>query len=253
MFKKREFYCKESYNKFLETLLVDKDIKEEIISQVEIFSKGKINFDGDNLYGKIIDKEGNDYLEIKYENKYFICNYTKWNSSCIVNMTQIPLKNGNVKIEKKEKIEFVCSGDDNQTSVEEFEKIYDSNNELIYESKLNYDESYNSLNSSIVYKSDSWWSNKFDLEKKWYISNGSIIGYKLSKRYLDYNNSDNSNLEEYYSICKGSYKDEFNGMTVYNFVTLDEELFKLFMSDKITIDELLEQNSQTEKNKEKVK
>lgn len=104
MFKKREFYCKESYNKFLETLLVDKDIKEEIISQVEIFSKGKINFDGDNLYGKIIDKEGNDYLEIKYENKYFICNYTKWNSSCIVNITQIPLKNGNVKIEKKKRL-----------------------------------------------------------------------------------------------------------------------------------------------------
>lgn len=88
--KQNKNYDKNSYIFFLKKLLVDEKIKEEIINQIEIFAKeGTLVFDGNNLYGKIIKKEGNDYLEIKYENTHFYCNYTKWNIKCSINISQI--------------------------------------------------------------------------------------------------------------------------------------------------------------------
>lgn len=247
MFKNnKKYYDEEAYKKFLESILVDKDIKEEIFNQIDIFSsEGKISFDGNNLYGKYINKKGNDYLEIRYENQYFVCNYTKWNGRNIVNITQIDLKNKNIKIDRKEKTEYICPDNKNETKIEELEKIYNSENKLIYESTLNKSVSYNSIENSIVYEDDSYWANNFELEKNWYVSNGAIINYKLSKHYL----YEQSKIEESYSVCPGSYSDGFG--RYYHFTNLDEDLFKLFMTGQITIEQLLEQNK--ENNKEKVK
>ena len=107
--------------------------------------------------------------------------------------------------------------------------------------------SYDSIESSLVYNNYSYLINNFDLEKNWYISNGSIINYKLSKHYL----YDQSELNESYSVCPGSYSDGFTGY--YNFTKLDEDLFKSFMTGQITIQQLLEQNQNKENSKKKIK
>lgn len=249
MFKNnKKYYDEEAYKKFLESILVDKDIKEEIFNQIDIFSsEGKISFDGNNLYGKYINKKGNDYLEIRYENQYFVCNYTKWNGRNIVNITQIDLKNKNIKIDRKEKTEYSCPDNKNETKIEELEKIYDSKNKLIYKSSLDKSVSYDSLENTIVYKDDSYWANNFELEQEWYISNGSSINYKLSKHYLH----EQSKISETYSICPAPYGDGFG--RYYHFTDLDENLFKSFMMGQITIEQLLEQNKKEKNNKKKVK
>lgn len=248
MFKLNKNYDVNSYKKFLGSLLVDKEIKEEILNQINLFfEEGKITFDGNNLYGKMISKKSNEYLEIRYENQYFVCNYTKWNGRNIVNITQIDLKNKNIKIDRKEKTEYTCPDNKNETKIEELEKIYGSENKLIYTSTLNENVSYNSLENSIVYEDDSYWENNFELEKNWYISDGSIIKYQVSKHYL----YEQSELEESYSVCPGSYSDGFE--RYYHFTNLDENLFKSFMTGQITIEQLLEQNQNNEKEIKKAK
>lgn len=116
----------------------------------------------------------------------------------------------------------------------------------MYESTLKHEATYDFLEYSIVYKSDKW-SNNFDLEKQCYIANGSIIKYKLSKQYVN----EPSELNEKYFICPGSYSDGYT--RYYNFIELDENLFKLFMTGNITIEELLEQNKSIIENKQKIK
>lgn len=245
---KKKNYSIDAYQNFLKGILVDKKINEEICDKVNLFSKeGKINFDGNNLFGKIIQRKGNEYLEVRYENEYLVCNYTKWYGKNIVNITQIPLKNGNVKIDRKEKTEYVCYDDKNETNISELEKIYDCENNLIYESTLETEHSYDSLKSSLIYKNDCWWTNNFELEKKWYIPNGSIIKYKLSKNYMD----SNPKISEKYSICSGPVR-VYPGIC-YHFIDLDEELFKSFMSGEITIEKLLKQNKKTKDTMKKVK
>ena len=96
-------------------------------------------------------------------------------------------------VDRKEKTEYVCPDNKNETKIEELEKIYNSKNELVYKSNLQKEISYDSLESSIVYKNDSYWSNYFDLEQNWYIKNGSIIRYNLSKHYL--HNQSNYSLD----------------------------------------------------------
>lgn len=249
MFKKdKKHYDEDAYKSFLRRILVCEEVNETLINKIDVFKEdGKINIDGNNLYGKIINKEGNEYLEIRYENNCLVCNYTEWNGSKIISISQIDLKNGNIKINTREKIEYHCFGNENETRVEELERIYDSQKKLICESKLEQDETYDSIESAIVYKDESWWANSFKLEKKWYIPNGSIIMYELSKKYM----RDKSKLTEGYFICPGRYYD--GCMWRRDFVELDKKLFNSFMTGKITIEELLEQNQNIEKNKKKVK
>lgn len=242
--KDKQYYNEEAYIKFLENLLVDKNLKEEIIEQINIFKDdGKISFDGNNLYGKIINKSGNDYLEIRYENDCFVCNYTKWNGRNNVNISQIDLKNNNTKVNRKEKTEFKCPDDKNNTSIEEIEKIYNKNSKLIYEATLKKDTSYDSLEGHIVYESGSPFSNNFELSKNWYVSSGSIINYRLRKKYF----YEQGALEESYSICEGPYHDEYQ--TIYCFDELNQKLFKDFMTGKISIQEVIVQNKEINEQK----
>lgn len=247
MFKIKRNYNVESYKIFLEQILVDREIKEEILNLIEIFNEGKITFDGSNLYGKIIDKKGNDYIEIKYQNGFLVCNYTDWAGGKIVNINQVGLKRGNVKVNRREKIEYVCYNYTNQTNVEEIEKIYDKNKNKIYDSKLTYNEEYDATENFINYSNKSCFDNRFELYRQWYIPTGEIISYRLSKSYMD----NNSQIEENYSICPGVIVTEYERR--YNFEKLDENLFKNFMSGQISIEELLEQNNTINEGRQKVK
>lgn len=247
MFKIKRNYNVESYKIFLEQILVDREIKEEILNLIEIFNEGQITFDGSNLYGKIIDKKGNDYIEIKYQNGFLVCNYTDWAGRKIVNINQVGLKRGNVKVNRREKIEYDCYNYQNETNIEETEIIYDKNKNKIYDSKLTYKEKYDATENFINYSNKSWFDNRFVLEKYWYIPTGEIISYQLYKSCMD----ENAQIKENYSICPGVIVTEYERR--YNFEKLDENLFKNFMSGQINIEELLEQNNKINESKQKVK
>ena len=219
------------YKKLIDKIILNEKIKEEIIEKIDYFNeKGEIALDGYCLYAK----NGQDFLDLKYENNSFLCNYSDWEFAKFVTIFEKELKNKCVKLERKEKIEYECEKNENMTRVEELEEVYDSSMKLIYESKLQTDYQYNTFNNCIEYIDNHYFTNYFDLDKKWYIDNGSIINYKLSKFFMN----DHSNIQEQYSICPKAYIDCFG--TYYNYVTLDEELFKQFMSGNITIDEVLE-------------
>lgn len=240
--KKKTKYDKNSYIHFLKNLLIDENLKEEIISVLELFNdKGFITFDGNNLYGKIIDKNGSDYIEIKYHNYNFTCIYTDWNRNRSVNISQINLKNNNTKINKSEKKEYICLENQNKTDIEEWEKIYNENNNLVYESNLKQNSSYNSYADKIIYDNESRFENNFELTKNWYIFNGSIITYKLKKE--NFKNRDYSN--ESYLICPKVCEEDFQ--KTYYFDELDQNLFNQFMTGKISIEEVFEQNDKINK------
>ena len=59
--------------------------------------------------------------------------------------------------------------------------------------------------------------------------------------------NEDSNIEERYSICPGVYEADYG--TYYNFVKLDEELFKSFMLGNIGIEEVLNKIDKKEFNK----
>ena len=225
----------DNYKKFIKNLIVDKYISEEIISKIYFFNNhGTIKIEKNNLYGKINEKKNSDYLEIRYENNYLICNYTDWNSNKYINITQKYIKGKNTKIDRKEKIEYKCSNNDNHTTIEEIEKIYNSHKELAYESELKKDYNYNTYENYMSYNNNICFDNEFSLDKKWYINNGSIISYRLSKSYFN----TNSDINEFYEICQKPFHDGF--AIVHNYIELDKDLFVSFMTGNITIEELLE-------------
>lgn len=129
----------------------------------------------------------------------------------------------------------------NKTEIEEVEKIYNKNHNLIYESILKNDNSYNSYADKIVYNEESSFENNFELTKNWYISNGSIIKYKFAKE--KFKNKDYS--KESYLICPKVYEEKLK--KTYYFDELDQNLFNQFMTGKISIEEVLEQNNKINK------
>lgn len=163
----------------------------------------------------------------------------------IVNINQVGLKRGNVKVNRREKIEYFCYNSTNQTNVEETEIIYDKNK--IYDSKLKYNEEYDATENFINYSNKSCFDNRFELEKYWYIPTGEIISYQLSKSCMD----ENAQIEENYSICPCVIVTEYERR--YNFEKLDENLFKNLMSGQISIKKLLEQNKKINEGRQKVK
>ena len=93
-----------NYIEFIKKNIVDEEIKEEILNRINIFqSDGNIAIEDNNLYAKINSKGEIDFLEIKYLNNYFICNYSNWNLKQQVTITQKDLKFGNIKINRREK------------------------------------------------------------------------------------------------------------------------------------------------------
>lgn len=252
LFNKRiqKFYNSDSYKKFIQKLLVDQRIREEVIEQINLFEEnGKILFDGNNLYGKMINKNGTIYLEIKYDKNGFICNYTKWSGGARIKLTQKDLKQSNIRVEREEIVDYISDDENNHSeSIESFRKIYDKDNKIIYHETYEENRDYDSYESVLLY-TDGCFTNNIDLERTWYISNGSIIRYNLSKNYF----YDQTDLEEGYNICIGPEKRPNDGVYYY-FSPLNKELFKSFMTGEITIEKLIEEHrKEQEHNKELVK
>lgn len=237
----------EKYKELIKKIILNEQIRKEIIEKIDYFNNhGEIVIDGYNLYAKC--KNSKDFLELKYENKYFLCNYTEWDFAKFITISQKCLKNNFSKLERKEKNEYKCNDNsNNSTRIEEIEEIYNAAKNKVYESKFSNDIDYNTFENSIEYTNNHYFTNYFDLDKKWYISNGSIINYKLKKSIMN----ENSEIEERYSICPEAYCGNF--ATYYNYVDLDESIFKQFMSGSITIDEVLEHIDKEEYNKMLVK
>ena len=239
----------ESYKNFISNILIDKEIKEEVLGQINYFEEnGYIYFEGNNLYGRSFEKEAPLYLEIRNDKNGFICNYTKWSGRASIKITQNDLKNENIKVEKEE-LGNVLYHDNNrhENTKEEFRKVYDKNNNLIYKETFKENREYDSLESSLIY-TDACFRNKFELERTWNISNGSIIQYKLSKN--DFYND--ASLQEDYLICEKPVKVPFEG-THYYFDNLNKQLFKLFMTGEMTIENVLEEHQKEQAKKPKTK
>lgn len=224
-----------NYIEFIKQHIVDEEIKEEILNRINIFqSDGNIAIEDNNLYAKINSKGEIDFLEIKYLNNYFICNYSNWNLKQQVTITQKDLKFGNIKINRREKNEIECQSTKNMTEIEETEKIYNAENKLAYVGKESSEYDYDSYSNYLEFNDTSYFSNYFNTEKTWYLFNGTIIKYNLRKNLIH----DDTSLEEYYSICKGPTEGDFQ--KTYYFIELDKDLFKTFMTGEISINELLE-------------
>ena len=238
----------EKYIKKIDKLIIDKDIKKTIIEIINDFvSYGKLYIDKDNLYGMYIDKyeknkkEAKQFFEIKIDGEDIVCNFSGWKNRKIINIMQNTLKNSTIKVYKKEINTTLSYKDNNDYEIEEKEKIYNSNKSLIYESKIKRKKDYYTfddgefiVDGTYMLYDNNYWSNYFEIEKYWYIGNGSIINYTLRNHYMDKDNR----LTEYYSICPRVFKSEERG-TIYNYEHLDKELFIDFMSGKLNIDQVL--------------
>lgn len=250
MFGKKKANIKDKMNnfiKFIDRKIVDKDLKEEIINQIREFDKyGEIFIQGVTLYGKVIKTEGNDYIEIRCTGRFLTCNYTKWNSSAAISISQTGLKNGNVKVSREEKVDYVCPRNKNSNDSKKIEKVYNDKGLLIFDSTITEKESYDSYNEQLLYEESSIFNNSYKIEKNWYFINGTIINYKLQKE-----NYNLKNIEESYSICEKPYDDEF--ATNYIFKELDKELFIDFMTGQIDLENLILQNKLTQKSKKTLK
>lgn len=228
----------------LDKLLIDTDIKELIIEKINFYLiHGKIFFDNNDLYGTYINTRdlnratpAKEFLEIKIIDNNLICNYSEWSNKKVVNITEHGIKGGNTSIFKKETNTVSTYNNNNQFSINEQEKIYNYQNRLIFESQLEKEYDFDTYEDSNIVYSDNNFSNNFSLEKNWYIQNGSIIRYNLSKSFM---NQDDEICEQYL-ICPEVCWTETD--IVYKFVELDKEIFKNFMSVKITINEVLDKN-----------
>lgn len=224
----------ECYKRFLGTIIIDKSILDDILAEIDSFFKnGYIFIDGNNLSGKMMNKNGNDYLKISYEHDCLNCHYTKYNSKFIFNVVQ-SFSNGHTKLDRYENIRCKCEGNHSEGKIIQSHRIYDDSKRLIFESLMNQITDYDVFGSQIQYGDDSF--NKFDLLKKWYFLNGSIIAYNVSKNYF----ADNSGLKEKYTICEKPWI--INYVMRYDFENLDEELFKKLMLGQMTIEDVIREN-----------
>lgn len=228
----------------LEKILVDSEIKELIINKINFYSaKAKLQIHNDELYGTYINKcdlnratPSKEFLEIKILDSNVVCNFSELSNRKLVNIAQNTLKGGHTSISKKETIKEFTYNNNNEFSVEEQERIYNYQNRLVYESNLKRQsdfDTYPYADSNIIYNT-ACFDNEFSLERKWYIYDGVIIRYKLSKSFM----SKHDNIYENYSICSG-FKCSDTGRE-YRYKDLDKEIFKAFMSGEISIHQVFD-------------
>jgi len=223
-------YDIDSYKEFIAKYVVDEGIKNEIIQQIDKFSKeGLIIICGREFCGKIRNITYEDYLEIKYIDDCLICNYTKHNLRRRISIAQSKL-NDNIRINRKEEVE--CVSLDGYNEIIEQQKIY-CGNRLIYESLINNNQDYCLKSGLMIYKVESFTFNRFSLMKKWYFENNSIVLYKMNKDFFEHDK-----LKESYSICIEPYIKNYN--MVYDYEALDVEIFNKLMLGQMSIEEVVE-------------
>lgn len=224
----------DGYLKFIDRVLKDEEIKKEIKGEIKRFkNEGIITIDGNNLTGKILGRLNNLYLDIKYDKDKFVCSYTNWSINSPVLIEQDVLKEGNYKTTKTEKAMIFSSNNINAYETKILEKVHNRDGILLYESESNEQEEFSSFNDKLIYRDDSPFKNYFNIEKTWYIPNGSVIKYTMSKNELH----TKEGIQESYSICEGPIKTEQGSF--YYFDKLPKELFISFMTGRTTIQEVL--------------
>lgn len=232
------------YISLIEKEVIDEEIKEKIIEKIKFYAYyGKLYVDKKDLYGTYVNKKdlnratpAKEFLEIKIDNA-FICNYSEWSNAKLVNIFQRTLKGGHTQIIKRERVDYRTYNNKNNNYEETIEKIYNHDKKLIYKSEKKEEndfETYLNEPNHIIYNNDS---NMTEIEKRWYIQNGSIIKYNFNKT----NFKENTLKEEIYSVCAGP----IDGSKYY-FDELSKELFADFMTGKISIDELLKETYKNE-------
>lgn len=243
------------FKEYLSNFIVDEEIKESLLFSIDFYhSNGKLYLDDRYLYGVYINTNdlnratpAKEYFEIKIDGGCLICNYSNSSINKIVNIIQRNIKGGNTKITKKVTEDARCYNNENFVSVTETEKIYNYQKSLVYESTIENNSNYYTYDkedSDMTYgeKPDT---NTFNIVKKWYIHNGSIIKYQLTKDYM----FDEQDLQEKYLICIEPDQDTLATGTICHFTELDKDLFKKFMTGYINIETLIENlnNSKTKK------
>lgn len=228
------------YVEFIEKIIEDDEIKNEIIEKLEFFiDNGIVNIDGKNLTGKIIEEDANLYLDIKYEKGKFVCSYTKWDINSVVLIEQETLKSGNYKLTKTDKTKYYTYNRRNEYSTSVEEKIYNKDNVLLYESSNKIEEGFDSYKDRLVYTDDSPFKNMIRTEKYWYMPNGSIIMYSLYKNELFYKEE----IQENYQICEQPYVSD-DGCILKSFKPISRDLFISLMNGEKSIDEVLQEFSE---------
>lgn len=223
-------YDIDSYKDFISKYVVDGGIKNEIIKQIDRFSKeGLIIICGREFCGKIRNITGEDYLDIKYIDDCLICNYTKHNLRKRISIVQSKV-NDNIRVNRKEELE--CTSLDGYNENIEQQKIY-FGNKLIYESLINNNQDYYLKPNMMIYNNRSFVFNRFSLMKKWYFENKSIVLYKMNKDFFEHDK-----LKESHSICIEPYIKNYN--MVYDYEILDVEIFNKLMLGQMSIEEVVE-------------
>lgn len=228
----------------LEEILIDSKIKDLIKSKISFYSiNGKLHIRNNELYGTYINKcdlnratPAKEFLEIKIQDNNVVCNFSEYSNRKLVNITQNTLKGGNTRIYKKETEQGVTYNYNNVFDILEQERIYNYQKSMVYESDFKRQSDFDTFpyeDSNMMYNK-ACSDNEFSLERKWYIYDGVIIRYKLSKSFM----SKHDNIYENYSICSG-FKCSDTGRE-YRYKDLDKEIFKAFMSGEISIHQVLD-------------
>lgn len=223
-----------TYIEFIKSVIVDKDLREDIIERIyDAKNHGIVYLDGNNLYGKIFRKENNDYLEIKYNSRLIDCTYTECSSSRRVRITQDVLEGNKVYISVLEEnvIKYPAGSLDGEYENIKTEYIYDGES-LIYKSTSKDDSVFKSDDTRLVYMNQAF-SNRLNLEREWYFGDVTIK-YQVSKDYLG------NVIEEHYSVCPERIESDYQNLFIFS--ELDREQFNSFMTGSITLDELIEAN-----------
>ena len=229
LFKNKRKNNINNYLIFINKIICDEEIKNEIIEQIKRFlSQGTIIIDENNLTGKISNKENKLYLDIKYEKGKLICSYTKNDINSIVLIEQETIKSGNIRTIRNEKVKYNSHGRKQESHLNINEKIYNKENRLLYESQTNVSEELESYKDRIIYVDDSPLKNMINIKKYWYISNGSIIMHELNKVNLYCEITS----KESYSFYEGKGNDRF---------PIEKELFILFTKGEISEEELIKE------------
>ena len=224
------------HKKLISDIIIDNKTKELLIDKIDYFNRnGSLIRDKNNLFGKVKYDDFFDYLEFIHNNDKAIINYTTWDRRKVVSIIQKKLQNGNIKVVITEKNEIASLQDENSANSIETTKIYNKEGKLLHDTKLKYDDTFNSYPDKLIYDFDKFYHNYIDLEKNWYLKEGVIVNYKVNKVFTS---ETNSKLIEQYTICDTSIS---SGGHYY--IPLFEDLFKQFMSGEITQEEMIRKNS----------
>lgn len=242
MFRKNKEVDITDYLEFIKSIIVDKDIRSEVVEYIDYIVKyGVFKLEFNNLYGRIGNKVSSDYLEIKRENNALIISFTKYESRERKYITIDKLEGNKTYINVLEQNVTETIPDSTKVDYDnkKTELIY-TDATLIYKSVTEESNEFSGTNEKMIYDNDTF-CNELNICREWF-HNDASIRQVIKKNYFG------DTIEEGYYICLGKRDSEYEN--VYIFSKLDREEFISFMTGEITFDELVNLNK--DKNNEEV-